>query len=233
MINNRGESSQISWDKSYQGKTAKFHLITQITEVSTGPAQSARAFEYNDTRWPASITDQYFVADISSGANRQQTLHFDYDDLGRAIYSGLNGKSSDAVIYVDANTRAVTNALGKKATYSFADFDGVKRLQSVAGEPTQNCVSSEVTYEYDTNGNVSRKIQNGQVTEYFYDSQNRETSRTEAAGTSDARTIITEYHSTLNLPVRIIVPGRVEVMTYDEQGRLLSKNIQPTSAPSP
>jgi hypothetical protein len=149
VSNNRGESAQISWAKSYQGKIAKFHLITQITEASPGAAQSTRTFEYNDSRWPASITDQYFVADIGNNSDKQQTLHFDYDELGRAIFSGLNGGPSDAVTYVDANTRVVTNALGKKATYTFADFDGVKRLQNVTGEPTQHCVSSEVLYEYD------------------------------------------------------------------------------------
>lgn len=233
VTNDRGESSQISWGKSYQGKTETFHLITQITEASTGAAQSARTFEYNDTRWPASITDQYVVADIGNSTNKQPALHFEYDDLGRAIFSGLSGRASDTVTYVDANTRVVTNTLGKQATYTFADFEGVKRLQSVTGEPTQNCVSSEVSYEYDANGNLSRKTQNGQMTEYQYDSQNREISRTEAAGTPEARTVTTEYHPTLSLPVRIVEPGRVEVMTYDGSGRLLSKNIQPTTAPSP
>lgn len=229
--NNRGESAQITWGKSYKGKSAKFHLITQITEASSGAAQSARSFVYNDTRWPASITDQYFVADISNPSNKQQTLHFEYDDLGRAIFSGLNGRPSDTVTYVDADTRVVTNALGKQATYTFADFDGVKRLQRVTGEPTQNCVSSEVTYEYDADGNVSRKTQNGQVTEYLYDSQNREISRTEAAGTPEARTVTTEYHSTLNLPVRITESGRVEAITYDADGRVVSRRFgsPPTS----
>ena len=231
--NDRGESAQITWGKSYQGKTAKFHLITQITEASTGAAQSARTFEYNDSRWPASITDQYFVADIGNSANKQQTLHFEYDELGRAIFSGLNGRSSDTVTYVDANTRVVTNALGKQATYTFADFDGVKRLQSVTREPTQNCVSSEVSYEYDANGNISRKIQNGQVTEYQYDSQNREISRTEAAGTSEARTITTEYHPILNLPVRITEPSKIENMTYDFAGHLIYKHVKPMVVPFP
>lgn len=231
--NNRGESAQIAWGKTYQGKTGKFHLITQITEVAAGPAQSARIFEYNDTRWPASVTDQYFVADIANGGNRKKLLHFEYDDLGRAIFSGLNGRPSDSVAYIDADTRVVTNALGKQATYKFADFDGIRRLQSVTGEPTQNCVSSEVSYEYDANGNVIRKIQNGQITEYQYDSQNREISRTEAVGTSDARAITTEYHSSLDVPIRIAEPGRIETLTYDKSGRLLSKNIQPVSAPSP
>jgi YD repeat-containing protein len=224
--NNRGESSQINWGKTYQGKTAKFHLITQITEAAAGPAQSARIFEYNDARWPASVTDQYFVADIANGENRKKLLHFEYDDLGRAIFSGLNGRRSDSVAYVDADTRVVTNALGKQATYKFADFDGVRRLQSVTGEPTQNCVSSEVSYAYDANGNVIRKTQNGKITEYQYDSQNREISRTEAVGTSDARTITTEYHPSLNFPVRIAEPSLVTEMIYNVEGRLLKKRVQ-------
>jgi YD repeat-containing protein len=220
--NNRGESAQITWGNSYQGKTGKFHLITRITEATSGEARSARVFEYNDARWPASITDQYFVADIANAGNRKKTLHFEYDTSGRAVFSGLNGRSSDSVAYEDANTRVVTNAHGKQATYTFADFDGVKRLQSVTGEPTQNCVSSEVSYEYDAEGNITRKTQNGRVTTYQYDSQNRETSRTEALGTPQARTITIEYHSILNKPVRIIEPGLTVEMTYDAEGRLLS-----------
>lgn len=137
-------------------------------------------------------------------------------------------RQSDAVIYVDANTRVVTNALGKQATYHFAYYNGVKRLQSVIGEPTQNCVSSEVNYEYDAQGNISRKTQNGQVTEYQYDNQNRETSRTEASGTSSARTILTEYHPTLNQPVKTIEPGLITEMSYDAEGRLL--NTKKTAA---
>jgi len=225
-VNDRGEYAQITWGKTYQGKTAKFHLITQIAEASTGPVQSARTFEYNDTRWPVSITDQYFVADITNSENRKKLLHFEYDDLGRATFSGLNGRPSDSVAYVDADTRVVTNALGKQATYKFADFDGIRRLQSVTGEPTQNCVSSEVSYAYDANGNVIRKIQNGQITEYQYDSQNREISRTEAVGTGDARTITTEYHPTMNQPVKISEPGLLTEMIYDSGGNLLKKRVR-------
>ena len=224
--NNRSESTQITWGKRYQGKTGQFHLITQITEAATGAAQSARTFEYNDSRWPASVTDQYFVADINGTAVKQHILHFGYDEVGRAVFSGLEGRPSDTVTYVDADTRILTNALGKQATYHFADYNGVKRLHRVAGEPTQNCVASAVEYDYDARGNMSRQIQNGQVTEYQYDMLNREISRTEAAGTPQARVIQTEYHPTLNLPTRVTEPGTVTVMIYDADGRLLSQTSQ-------
>lgn len=233
VTNNRGEMVKIDWNKSFKGETARFHLLTRITLPSAGTPQTAREFAYNDSRWPASITDMYFVTDIALGL-KQLTHHFEYDAQGRAVLSALaEGREAESVTYVDENTRVVTNALGKQATYHFADYSGVKRLQSVTGQPTQNCVSSEVEYQYFANGNVQRKIQNGQVTEYQYDSQNRETLRTEASGTPQARTISTEYHPTLNLPTRITEPGRVEVMTYDTGGRLLSRQIQPTNPPAP
>lgn len=167
-----------------------------------------------------------FYRDIGDSENRKKLLHFEYDDLGRATFSGLNGRPSDSVAYVDADTRVVTNTLDKQATYKFADFNGVRRLQGVTGEPTQNCVSSEVSYEYDANGNVIRKTQNGQIVEYQYDSRNREISRTEAVGTADARIITTEYHPTMNQPVKISEPGLLTEMIYDSDRNLLKKRVR-------
>jgi YD repeat-containing protein len=60
------------------------------------------------------------------------------------------------------------------------------------------------------------------VTEYQYDDQNREISRTEAAGAPEARTVTTEYHYKLNQPVKIIEPDLITEMTYDAAGHLLS-----------
>ena len=228
-----GTSAKLEWSTKYTGQAGEYHLLTRITEASASEAGTARDFEYNDIHWGASLTDIFTVNDIATN-DRELYAHFEYDAQGRAIYSGLsNGVDAGRVDYLHDDTRIVTNALGKRATYTFANYNGVKRLQSVTGEPTQNCVSSEVSYGYDTSGNVSRKLQNGQVTEYEYDSLGREISRTEASGTPQARTILTEYHPTLNLPIRITSHDRVEVMTYDNEGRLLSKNIQSTTAPSP
>lgn len=229
--NDLGENADILWDQQYSGTVATFHLITRITEAVQGPAKAARLYEYNNANFPASLTDLFFSGDIAS-TDKQPILHFDYDNVGRAIYSGLSGlKQSDTVEYPDDNTRIVTNAFGKQATYTFAAFDGITRLKSVQGEPTQNCLSSAVEYEYDGSGNIRSKIQNGQITEYQYDALNRETARTEAIGTPDARTIITEYHPTLNKPVKITEPGKVTTIAYDAEGRLLSNTTQSTTAP--
>ncbi|MFC5474685.1 RHS repeat protein, partial [Paraherbaspirillum soli] len=56
-----------------------------------------------------------------------------------------------------------------------------------------------------------------------------ETSRVEASGTPQARTISTQWHSTFSLPVRIAEPKRVTTYAYDASGNLLSKTEQATS----
>lgn len=224
-----GESVDFDWSHSYVGDIQNHYLISRIISENF-----AREFHYGNAQLPASITEIYDVDLPENHANLY--AHFSYDNQGRVIVSELaGGQERIQVNYVNETTRSITNALGKTTTWQMAQFnnDGVNRVGSIVGEPAVNCERSDVIYQYDFAGNINRKSRNGQVTEYQYDSRSREISRTEAAGTPDARTITTEYHPTLNLPVRITEPGRVEVMTYDESGRLLSKNIQPTAAPSP
>jgi YD repeat-containing protein len=85
---------------------------------------------------------------------------------------------------------------------------------------------------YDANGNVSSRQSdfNGNVDAYAYDlTRNLETSRTEASGTPQARTIRTQWHPTFRLPTRIAEPLRITTTPYDANGNLLSKSIQATS----
>ena len=87
---------------------------------------------------------------------------------------------------------------------------------------------------YDGNGNVlSAKDWNGNTTVYTYDStRNLETSRTEASGTTSARTTTTSWHATLRLPTRIAAPSRITTFDYDTAGNVLGKSEQATNDPS-
>lgn len=229
-----GRSVDIGWGHNHFGRADGYRLITRITDPYIEAPSTAREYGYLDPRWPASLTNISVVTDMEKQLRRPY-LKVEYDDQGRAIYSGLaGGVDATRVNYLSEMTRVVTNALGKEATYSFEVVDGVRRLTKVVGEPTSNCLRSEVEYVYNADGTFFEKHQNDRTTRYVaYDSKQREIERIEAVGTPEARTVTTEYHPTLNLPVRITEPGRVEVMTYDESGRLLSKNIQPTTAHSP
>ncbi|EZN60578.1 hypothetical protein AJ70_05974, partial [Pseudomonas aeruginosa BWH030] len=51
------------------------------------------------------------------------------------------------------------------------------------------------------------------------------TSRTEAAGTAQTRTITTDWHPTLFLPVQVSEPSRSTRYQYDAEGRRTSEGI--------
>jgi YD repeat-containing protein len=80
---------------------------------------------------------------------------------------------------------------------------------------------------YDANGFVaSRTDFNDIVTTFVNDSRGLQTSRTEAVGTPEERTITTEWHPTFRLPIRITEPGKITTFTYDAQGRLLERKVE-------
>ncbi len=69
-------------------------------------------------------------------------------------------------------------------------IQGIKRIVAIEGEPSPNCPSSNSTFTYDERGLLSSKRDNnGNLTTYQYNVRGLETSRTEAAGTAQARTI--------------------------------------------
>jgi YD repeat-containing protein len=83
---------------------------------------------------------------------------------------------------------------------------------------------------FDANGNVATTTDfNGNVTQYTYDlTRNLETSRIEASGTVNARTVTTVWHPTLRLPVTIAQPKLITSFAYDANGNLLSRTEQAT-----
>lgn len=226
ITDNIGRNVDLAWNKSFTGAARTYYLLTRYSYPYITSAVTARDFEYNDVAWPVSVTDIYDVSNISNNT-RKLYAHFAYDTLGRAISSGLvNGVDAVKVDYVSDLIRVVTNSLGKKATYEFADFSGVKRLKRITGEPTATCVKSEVTYEYDASGNISNEIKNGVTTHREYDSQNREILMVEANGTSIARTTLTEWHPTLNLKSKVTESHSETIYSYDSNGLLLKKEIR-------
>ncbi|WP_434647595.1 RHS repeat domain-containing protein [Pseudomonas sp. D1-2] len=150
-----------------------------------------------------------------------------YDDQGRAVTSEhAAGIENISVHYNPDGSSTVINALGKKTRYQFELIQGVKRIKSIAGLPSANCPNSNSTFTYDTHGLLTKNTDNnGNITTYIYNDRGLETSRTEASGTSQAKTTTTEWHPTLYSPVRINEPDRSIQYTYDSQGRQLSKTI--------
>ena len=86
---------------------------------------------------------------------------------------------------------------------------------------------------YDANGNLASGTDyRGTLTTYVFDAaRNLETSRTEASGTPQARTITTTWHPTYRLPATITEPSGVAgvnlvtTYTYDPSGNVTKKNL--------
>jgi YD repeat-containing protein len=125
----------------------------------------------------------------------------------------------------------VTDPLGTSRTYNFTTVLGVVKSTGTNQPGGSGCGAAASNVTFDANGNISSRTDfNGNKTTYLYDlTRNLETSRTEAAGTSVARTITTTWHPTFRLPTQIAEPGRVTNLAYDTTtGNLLNKSITDT-----
>ena len=181
----------------------------------------ARNYFYGDVRNPSLLT----------GISDERGVRYatwTYDESGRAISSEhADGADRIEVTYNDDGSSTVTNELGKKATYHFQTIQGIKRITAIEGEPSPNCPNSNSTFTYDDRGLLKTKTDNkGIVTTYDYNERGLEVSRTEASGTAQARTVTTEWHPSLYLPLAVTEPDRITRFQYDDQGRQLSRTVE-------
>ncbi|HRH78431.1 MAG TPA: hypothetical protein PK129_13870, partial [Cellvibrionaceae bacterium] len=180
-----------------------------------------KSFHYEDARFPMNLT----------GITDERGVRFatwKYDEKGRAISSEHAGGAEKVTLAFNADgSTTVTNALGKKTTYSFTDILGVRRVSKVTGEPTASCVGANQSYTYTPQGQMETKTDwNGTVTRFTYDSLGRELTKTEAYGTPEAKTLQTCWHPSLNKYSRIIEPGRIILFEYTLSGQLKSQIIK-------
>ncbi|MNS07316.1 putative deoxyribonuclease RhsB [compost metagenome] len=197
-----------------------------LTSV-TYPGNKTRTYLYGEaahtsgTSLPRALTGL-----IDENGNRFAT--WSYDAQGRAISSEhAVGVEKVVLTYNPNGTTSVVDALGGGRNYQFQTILGVIKNTGLTRSPD----GATSTTSYDSNGNVaSRTDFNGVVTTYTYDlTRNLETSRTEAFGTAQARTITTTWHSTYRLPLVMAEPLRRTSYTYDANGNELTRTVQATS----
>ncbi|MEW8660733.1 MAG: DUF6531 domain-containing protein [Candidatus Thiodiazotropha endolucinida] len=180
---------------------------------------SERQYHYEDTNFPHHLTG------ITDEKGDRYAI-WAYDTDGRAILSEhANGAERYEFAYNSDGTTTVTDTAGASHTYHFEINQGTMRVTHIEGDRCTTCSSGGTqAYTYDTNGFVTSKTDwNGIITTYTRDAQGRELSRTEAAGTSNARTIATTWDTTLNKPLTITDSKQITEFSYDSNGHLLSK----------
>lgn len=151
-----------------------------------------------------------------------------YDSEGRAISSEhANGVDRTLLSFNADGSTTVTNSLNKKTTFRFEDTPGARHLVKVEGAPSDNCAGANQDYTYTAEGWVASKTDwGGNKTVFSYNAKGQEISRTEAYGSSVARTINTEWHPILNIKTKITEKDRETTFVYDANGLLMSQSTR-------
>ena len=190
----------------------------------TWPDNTVRQYVYENTRFPTALTGV-----IDEAGVRYAT--YAYDDQARGISSSLaGGVDSYQFQYGENNQTTVTAPTGKISVYSFLQQNGVLLPTSISA-PCGLCGSTRQSSSYDANNNLIRETDYlGNVTTHAYDNQHRETQRVGGAGTANARTTSTQWHSQFwNLPTQVASPTKLESYGYDSNGNLISYSETPTA----
>ena len=158
---------------------------------------------------------------------------YEYDDDFRVTKEWKAGGSGEINFEYRSLETDVTNPLGRKATYSFANRGNSAKILSVTGAATQNCVASDSQYEYTSEGLLSAKVDwEGNRTTYVRDDLGRVTSMTVGAGSAEARTMTTTWHTQWSKPTQRVEPGRTTDYTYDANGNVATKVVTDTATPA-
>jgi YD repeat-containing protein len=194
-----------------------------------------REVDYNGKPYALTTYDRTVV-----GKNSDGTPIFGrfWDWATSTSYADGSGKTT--IVYntdtVDINVgdlvATITNPLGHVTTNTYAGVNGL--LSNVADGGTSTCGPTAHTRTYDSNGNLSKAVDNnGNVHTYNYAANGQLQTETEAAGTSLARK--TDYvwdpNATLNRLLSVTVEGvRKTTYTYNAQNRIASVSVTNLSA---
>jgi RHS repeat-associated protein len=192
----------------------------------TYPDKAQRTYVYENAAYPHALTG---VIDEKGKRYATDT----YDSAGRDISNELAGGVNKYTLnynYLTYGYVPVKDALNVTRTSTFTAINQVA-LETLMTQSCPSCPTGYATTKtattYDANGNISSQTDfNGTTTQYTYDTtRNLQRSRTEAAGSAQARTVTTAWHPTLRLPVEIVEPDRISSFSYDAQGNLLQKTV--------
>jgi len=226
------------------GNIYRFAYVGAMLASITFPDNKVRTYVYNESANTGGANLPTALTGIVD-ENGARFATFKYDSQQRAVSTE---HALGALLYTFSyatGSTVVTDPLGTGRTYGFQTILGAFKNTGITGPACPACGPAAQTF--DANGNVSSRTDwNGNVTNYGYDlARNLETSRTEAFGTPQARTISTQWHATLRLPVRLAEPLRITSYVYNGDGGascgfkadgatlvpgvLCSKTIQPTT----
>jgi YD repeat-containing protein len=169
------------------------------------------------------------ITDENSVKYRSWTYNSSYLPATSQNAGGVNAYAFTYSISGSSGYVQVTDPLGEQRTNNQSLIWGTYRVTS-SSAPCPGC-AEDASRIYDNNGNITTRTDyNGNKTTYVYNAQtNLETSRTEAYGTTSARTITTQWDANWSQPDLITEPNRTTAFTYDSMGNVLTKRITDTT----
>jgi RHS repeat-associated protein len=233
-----GHTLQLSYN--YAGGNASIKTITdpaghtisytqngtgQLTTVTEADGTTRKYSYYNTSN--SLLTG---ITDESSNIYRSWTYSSStYKLTGAQSAGGVGAYSFSYSTSGSGGSVQVTDPLATVRTYNQSLIWGAYHTTSSSSACT-GC-SDDASRVYDSNGDITTRTDfNGHETTYVYNAQtNLETSRTEAAGTSSARTITTVWDSNWRQPDSITEPNRTTSFTYNSMGDVLTKTVRDTT----
>ncbi|SDZ72437.1 YD repeat-containing protein, partial [Variovorax sp. YR266] len=183
-----------------------------------------RNFVYENASFPQALTGIFDEAGVRWGT-------FAYDTTGRAISTQLaGGVDAYQVSYPSTGSAAVVDPLGTSRSYSYSTIKG--KLAVTGGSlPSGEGKSDAASRVQDANGLIASETDfKGIATTTTWDTVRRlPTTVVYGSGTSDARTVTTQWHAIFALPVLVTESGRTTAYTYDALGNVLSKMVTDTA----
>ncbi|MEW8111467.1 MAG: hypothetical protein AB2802_20510 [Candidatus Thiodiazotropha endolucinida] len=201
------------------------NLLSSVTFPDNTPEDltdnPVRQYLYENSEIPSALTGI-----IDENGERYAT--WSYDSTGRAISSSHGDDVDTTTLSIGSSSTTVTNPLGKQTSYRYRTRNNLKQMYKATRYATDNTPYTYSRYYYDTLGNLTYRYNwRGYKTTYSYDSDGRQTSRTEASGTSSAKLVSTTWDTQFNKPLVVTEPNRITEYIYDAEGRLLSKTQRP------
>jgi RHS repeat-associated protein len=206
----------------------------QLSSV-TYPDSSTRQYTYNESTYTGGSSLPNALTGVTDeSGTRYETISYSYGQVSSITHAGSVGTYSIPYCYFwDGGYSYVTDPLGTTYVYYYGAPVGVAKFSGISPAcPACSNTSSSVTF--DTDGNVASKTDfNGNENVYTYDlTRNLETSRTEATGAAQARTVTTSWSSSYRVPSSVSAysgssssgtPLQTTSYTYDSSGNTLTK----------
>lgn len=180
----------------------------------TRPSGAVREYLYNEPTHNSNYsTGRLLTGIIDENGHRYGTYQYSYNKLTKEWHGSAFADQLELTdispTWVSTRYSRMTGALGNFEQVEYAAVNGIVKETARKRCATETCgtVLGQTSLTYDSSGNVdTRTDDNGVLAEYDYDVRGRETSRIEAANASGGnastkRTVQTEWHASLNVPL--------------------------------